>query len=114
MFSAEPHIRNKRHLENIDKKSNASETIDREEIRRLHLALSSLACNINCPKGIRGRRGRPGPRGSPGKHGPPGHKEHRDLKETKVLREFRDLLDLKATKDPKDPRAILANLCQPL
>ena len=72
MFSAEPHIRKKRHLEATGKKSNASGTIDRDEIRRLQLALSSLACNINCPKRIRGRRGRPDPRGSPGKHGPPG------------------------------------------
>ncbi|KAL9952579.1 hypothetical protein ACROYT_G039849 [Oculina patagonica] len=36
------------------------------------LAISSLVCNAQCPKSIRGRRGRPGPRGSPGKHGPPG------------------------------------------
>ena len=33
------------------------------------MALSSLACTVHCPNGIRGRRGRPGP---PGKHGPPG------------------------------------------
>ncbi|KAL9952581.1 hypothetical protein ACROYT_G039851 [Oculina patagonica] len=67
------HIRNKRHVpETTDKKTNSSETIDRDDIRRLQLAWSSLACNVNCPKSIRGRRGRPGPRGSPGKHGPPG------------------------------------------
>ncbi|KAL9952570.1 hypothetical protein ACROYT_G039840 [Oculina patagonica] len=67
------HIRNKRHVpETTDTKTNSSETIDREVIRRLQLALSSLACNVNCPKSIRGRQGRPGPRGSPGKHGPPG------------------------------------------
>ena len=72
MFFIELHIRKKRQLEDTGKKSNASETIDRDNIKRLQLALSSLACNINCPKSIRGRRGRPGPRGSPGKHGPPG------------------------------------------
>ena len=72
MFLAEPHIRYKRNVATTNKKANASETIDREVIRRLQLVLSGLACNINCPKSIRGRRGRPGPRGSPGKHGPPG------------------------------------------
>ena len=56
-------------METMDKKANASKTIDREIIRKeVRLALSSQVCNVNCPKG----RGRPGPRGSPGKHGPPG------------------------------------------
>ncbi|KAL9952582.1 hypothetical protein ACROYT_G039853 [Oculina patagonica] len=66
--------RNKRHVpETTDKKTNVSETIDRDDIKReVQLALSSLVCNAQCPKGIRGKRGRPGPRGSPGKHGPPG------------------------------------------
>ena len=60
-------------METENKKSNRSETIDRDFIRReLRLALSSQACTIQCPKSIRGRRGRPGPRGSSGKHGPPG------------------------------------------
>ncbi|KAJ7378795.1 Roundabout 1 [Desmophyllum pertusum] len=68
----ELHIRYKRNLEATNKKSNDSETTDRDEIRRLRLALSSLACNVQCPKSIRGRRGRPGYTGSPGKHGPPG------------------------------------------
>ncbi|XP_078350122.1 uncharacterized protein LOC144634945 [Oculina patagonica] len=67
------HIRNKRNVpETTDRKTNTNETIAREEIRKLQLALSSLACIVNCPKSFRGRRGRPGPRGSPGKHGPPG------------------------------------------
>ncbi|KAJ7376488.1 Immunoglobulin C-2 Type [Desmophyllum pertusum] len=69
----ELHIRYKRHVENTNKKSNGSTTTDRDEIRReVQLALSSLACNIQCPKSIRGRRGRPGYTGSPGKHGTPG------------------------------------------
>ena len=60
-------------METADKTTNASKTIDRDDIKReVQLALSSLAYNINCPKSIRGRRGKPGPRGSPGKHGPPG------------------------------------------
>ncbi|KAL9952577.1 hypothetical protein ACROYT_G039847 [Oculina patagonica] len=68
------HIRNKRHVsETTNKKTNASETVDRDDIKReVQIALSSLVCNAQCTKGIRGRRGRPGPRGSPGKHGPPG------------------------------------------
>ncbi|KAL9952595.1 hypothetical protein ACROYT_G039866 [Oculina patagonica] len=69
----EPYIRYKRHVELPDKKANSSEIINRDDIKReVRLALSSLVCNAQCPKGIRGRRGRPGPRGSPGKHGPPG------------------------------------------
>ena len=73
MFLTEPHVRYKRNVENTNKKSNVSETIDRDDIRReVRLALSGQACTVYCPKSIRGRRGRPGPRGSPGKHGPPG------------------------------------------
>ena len=60
-------------METTDKTTNASKTIDRDDIKReVQLALNSVVCNVNCPKSIRGRRGRPGPRGSPGKHGPPG------------------------------------------
>ncbi|XP_078350128.1 uncharacterized protein LOC144634952 [Oculina patagonica] len=68
------HILNKRHVpETTNQKTNAKETIERDEIKReVKIALSSLVCNAQCPKGVRGRRGRPGPRGSPGKHGPPG------------------------------------------
>jgi len=52
------------------KRSNASETVSREDIKKeVHLAMSSLSCTVHCPKSIKGRRGRPGP---PGKHGPPG------------------------------------------
>ena len=72
MFAAEPHLRSKRSVETTNKKTNASGTIDSDVIRRLQLALSSVTCNLHCPKSIGGRRGRPGPRGSPGKHGPPG------------------------------------------
>ena len=73
MFVAELQIRYKRNMETENKKSNKSDTIDRDFIRReLRLALSSQACTVQCPKSIRGRRGRPGLRGSPGKHGPPG------------------------------------------
>ena len=73
IFLTELHIRQKRHVENTNKKSNGSTTADRDEIRReVQVYLSSLACNIQCPKSIRGRRGRPGYTGSPGKHGPPG------------------------------------------
>ena len=77
MILAEPHILYKRHVVNTYMKSNVSKTIleiiNRDDIRReVRLAMSSQVCNVNCPKGIRGRRGRPGPRGSPGKHGPPG------------------------------------------
>ena len=67
---AEIQTRQKRNLENINKKTNTSETISRDDIKKeVQLALSSLACTVHCPKSIRGRRGRPGP---PGKHGPPG------------------------------------------
>ena len=67
---AEIQIRQKRHLENINRKTNANETIRRDDIKKeVQLVLSSLACVVHCPKTIRGRRGRPGP---PGKHGPPG------------------------------------------
>ncbi len=69
-FLTEQHIRNKRQFYASDKKANASEAIDRDDIKTI--ALSSVVCNVHCPKSIRGRRGRPGPRGSPGKHGPPG------------------------------------------
>ena len=70
---AEPHIRYKRNLETAIKKTNASETIDRNDIKRqVQIALSGVVCNVKCPKSIRGRRGKPGPRGPPGKHGSPG------------------------------------------
>ena len=71
MSLAEIRIRRKRHLENINKKSNTSDTITRDK-REVQLALGSLVCSVHCPKSIKGRRGRPGHRDSPGKHGPPG------------------------------------------
>jgi len=62
--------RQKRNLENVNMKTNTSETISRDDIKKeVQLALNSLVCTVRCPKSIRGRRGRPGP---PGKHGPPG------------------------------------------
>ena len=62
------HSRHKRNSKNV--KKNFTATVSRDDIKReVHLALSSMACTVHCPKGIRGRRGRPGP---PGKHGPPG------------------------------------------
>ena len=67
---AETHSRYKRSSKNKNKKSNTSLIVSRDDIKReVQLALSSLACKVNCPRGIRGRRGRPGARG---KHGPPG------------------------------------------
>ena len=67
---AETHSRYKRSSKNKNKKSNTSLIVSRDDIKReVQLALSSLACKVNCPRGIRGRRGRPG---APGKHGPPG------------------------------------------
>ena len=73
MFFAEPRIRYKRQVETAEKTTNTSKTVNRDDIKReVQLALSSVVCNVNCLKSIRGRRGRPGPRGSPGKHGPPG------------------------------------------
>ena len=67
---AEIHARHKRNAKNINKKSNVSEIISREDIKReVKLAMSNLACMAHCPKGVRGRGGRPGPRG---KHGPVG------------------------------------------
>ena len=60
-------------MEITNEKSNGSQIIDQEAIRKeVRLALSGLACIVHCPKSIRGRRGRPGYRGPPGKHGPPG------------------------------------------
>ena len=73
MFFSELHIRYKRRVQTNQKKTNVSDTIDRDAIKNeVRLAMNSLACNISCPKSIRGRRGRPGPRGPPGKHGPQG------------------------------------------
>ena len=73
MFVVETHFRYKRNVETVNTHSNASETLDRDVIRReVRLALRSQTCVVQCPKSIRGGRGRPGPRGSPGKHGPPG------------------------------------------
>ena len=73
MSLAEIRIRRKRHLENINKKSNTSDTITRDTIKKeVQLALGNLVCSVHCPKSIKGRRDRPGHRGPPGKQGPPG------------------------------------------
>ncbi|KAL9952545.1 hypothetical protein ACROYT_G039814 [Oculina patagonica] len=99
------HIRNKRHVpETTDKKTNASETIDRDDIRRLQLALSSLACNVNCPKSIRGRRGRPGPRGSPGKHGPPGPQGPQGPKGSRGIQGIQGAPGPKGDQGPQGPK----------
>ena len=72
-FLAEQKLRYKRCVKTKDRRFNGSVTIDREAIRKeVRLAIKIQACNVNCPKSIRGRRGRPGERGPPGKHGPPG------------------------------------------
>ena len=109
---AETHGRYKRSSKNKNKKSNTSLIVSRDDIKReVQLALSSLACKVNCPRGIRGRRGRPG---APGKHGPPGPRGPQGPKgnKLKVLKEIRGLLDLKAIRALKDPRAILVNPSQ--
>lgn len=73
MFPADLQTRQKRQVKNIDAKSNANVSIDREAIRKeVRLAMNSQACSVQCPKSIRGRRGRPGQRGPPGKKGSPG------------------------------------------
>ena len=67
---AETQSRHKRSSKSKNKKSNTSVIVSREDIKReVQLALSSLACKVNCQRGIRGRQGRPG---APGKHGAPG------------------------------------------
>ena len=73
LLFAEPHSRNKRSLKSKNKKSNTSVIFSRDDIKReVQLAMSSLACKVNCPKGIRGRRGKTGPRGKQGAPGPQG------------------------------------------
>ncbi len=111
------HIRNKRHVpETRDKKTNPTETMDRD-------LMTSEDCNLpgvawpaisTAPKASGEDEAGLVPEALQVNMDRPGRKDHRDLKETKVLREFRDLLDLKATKAPKDPRASLVNLSQPL
>ena len=81
LLFAEPHSHNKRSLKSKNKKSNTSVILSRDDIKReVQLAMSSLACKVNCPKGIRGRRGKTGPRGKqgpPGPQGPQGRKGNR-------------------------------------
>ena len=72
---AETQSRHKRSSKSKNKKSNMSVIVSREDIKReVQLALSSLACKVNCLRGIRGRRGRPG---APGLRGPQGPKGNR-------------------------------------
>ena len=77
----EPPSRYKRSLKSKNKISSCSVIVSRDDIKReVQLAMSSLACKVNCPKGIRGRRGKTGPRGkqgSPGPQGPQGRKGNR-------------------------------------
>ena len=120
-YISDTHIRQKRRVQN--RNSNVSESSNRDVIRKeIHSALGSLACNVYCPKGIRGRQGRPGPpglqgrRGRPGatgKYGPRGPQGPQGPKGY-VLKEFRDHLDLKAIRALKYLRAILVNLSQRL
>ena len=81
LLFVEPPSRYKRSLQSKNKKSNTSVIVSRDDIKReVQLAMSSLACKVNCPKGIRGRRGKTGPRGkqgSPGPQGPQGRKGNR-------------------------------------
>ena len=81
LLFAEAHSRYKRSLKSKNKKSNTSVIVSRDDIKReVQLAMSSLACKVNCPKGIRGRRGKTGPRGNqgpPGPQGPQGRKGNR-------------------------------------
>lgn len=64
----------KRNVRNINKSfANDSVSIDSKVMRRdVRIATNSLACKVQCPKGIRGRRGRPGHRGPKGNPGPQG------------------------------------------
>ena len=81
LLFAEAHSRYKRSLKSKNKKSNTNVIVSRDDIKReVQLAMSSLACKVNCPKGIRGRRGKTGPRGKqgpPGPQGPQGRKGNR-------------------------------------
>ena len=62
-------------MESVNKKTNTSDTIRRDDIKKeVQLALNSLVCTVRCPKSIRGRRGRPGKHGPPGPPGPQGPK----------------------------------------
>ena len=108
---AETQSRHKRSSKSKNKKSNTSVIVSREDIKReVQLALSSLACKVNCPRGIRGKRGRPG---APGKHGPPGPRGPQGPKGNKgTHKEIRGLLDLKVIRALRDPRAILVNPSQ--
>ena len=73
LLFAEAHSRYKRSLKSKNKKSNTNVIVSRDDIKReVQLAMSSLACKVNCPKGIRGRRGKTGPRGKQGPPGPQG------------------------------------------
>ena len=104
---AEKNFRQKRNAKNVNKKSNVSEIVSREYIKReVRLAISNLACVVHCPKGVRGRRGKPGPQVNMGQLGLRDHKDQEELKE------IRGLLDLKVIRGLKDPRVILVNPSQ--
>ena len=97
------HSRQKSNLKNV--KNNSSVTVshnDRDGIKReVYLALSSLACTVYCPKGIRGRRGRPGP---PGKHAPPGPRGPRGPKGNKGAQGDQGPSGPKGEEGPQGPQ----------
>ena len=110
LLFAEAHSRYKRSLKSKNKKSNTNVIVSRDNIKReVQLAMSSLACKVNCPKGIRGRRGKTGPRG---KQGPPGPQGPQGRKGNRGTQGDRDHLGLKAIRALKDQRAILVNPSQ--
>ena len=75
---AETQSRHKRSSKSKNKKSNTSVIVSREDIKReVQLALSSLACKVNCQRGRQGRPGAPGKHGAPGLRGPQGPKGNR-------------------------------------
>ena len=94
------HSRHKSNSKNV--KKNFTATVSRDDIKReVHLALSSMACTVHCPKGIRGRRGRPGP---PGKHGPPGPRGTIGPKENKGAQGDQGPPGPKGDQGPQGPK----------
>ena len=105
---AEIHIRHKRNAKNVNKKSNVSEIISKEDVKReVKLAMINLACVAHCPK-LESGEDEEGlvPQGNMNQSGLRDHKDQVDLKE------IRGLLDLEAIKALKDRRAILVNPSQ--
>ena len=104
---AEIHIRNKRNANSVNKKSNVSEIISREDIKReVKLAMSNMACMAHCPTESGEDEEGLVPQANMDQSGLRDHKDQVDLNE------IRGLLDLEAIKALKDPRAILVNPSQ--